>query len=113
MADNFKSHEQFINQALNDSGDINYSNVAERHLQQIQFLQHERLIHLLVTITFAILIMLTISLSIAWPHWGWLAIIGVLLVTELFYLKHYYWLENTVQRWYGLYDQLIDKQKGE
>ena len=81
---------------------------APRHLQEIQFLQHERLIHLLVTIAFAGLVVFAVAMTLVWPYWGWLAMVIVILTTELFYLRHYYVLENTVQRWYNLYNQLID-----
>ncbi len=106
-----KEHEKFIIAALNASDDINNKQkLIELHLQKIHFLQHERLIHLLVTIAFMVMILFSVSMIFSWPHWGWLAILVILLVTELFYLKHYYFLENTVQRWYLLDDQLRNKK---
>ncbi len=75
---------------------------------QISFFQHERLIHLIVTITFAILTMLGIVASLFVQQ------IPVLILTLLFigllipYIRHYYILENGVQELYKRYDYLFD-----
>ena len=78
--------------------------LLREHLLKISWLQHERLIHLLVTILVAVLLMFLfglVLLSISVPALMLLAIAAVLLI---FYLLHYYNLENTVQRWYILSD---------
>ncbi len=81
---------------------------AEREilLKRIGLYQHERLIHLLVTLAFALLFM--ISLLIFLLKGG----IGIAVLTLLFlallipYIKHYYFLENSVQKLYSFYYKL-------
>ena len=72
-------------------------------LEQIQFFQHERLIHLLVTlfvgllaIVFFILFMLLKIILIG-------LIFLVLFVLFIPYIIHYYRLENGVQKLYKIY----------
>lgn len=82
--------------------------LLEYHLQMVQHFQHERLIHLIVTMFFALFMMIFfiffICLSILLPSGGSYLIGGVglialiLLVTTLFYAAHYYKLENGTQR---------------
>ncbi|MFA5359864.1 MAG: hypothetical protein WC349_02820 [Patescibacteria group bacterium] len=75
---------------------------------QINFLQHERLIHLLVTL-FCILFFVIIFLaSIFYPSIYFFIADSLLLILVIFYLKHYYVLENGVQRLY-LLDREIEK----
>ena len=79
-------------------------------LTHISFFQHERLIHLLVTIftgIIAILLFLT-TLFIE----NILIVILFLLMLCLFipYIFHYYFLENKVQELYTIYDNLNTKK---
>lgn len=75
-------------------------------LIQIGFFQHERLIHLIVTVIFALLTMLSILGA------ALLQQISMFLLTVLFfvllvpYIMHYYLLENGVQKLYTYYDKL-------
>ncbi len=76
------------------------------HLTQIAFFQHERLIHLMVTIIFALLTMMSLIAMIVSFHMS-LVILMVPLVILLFpYISHYYLLENSVQKMYEQYDQM-------
>ena len=74
-------------------------------LIQIGFFQHERLIHLIVTLAFAVLTILSVGiliLSISIPT----VLLSLLLTIMLIaYIKHYYVLENGVQKLYNLYDE--------
>ena len=75
-------------------------------LIQIGFFQHERLVHLIVTITFAILTMLAILGTIYAPQPALFALVVLLLVLLIPYIRHYYILENGVQKLYRYYDHL-------
>ncbi|MCR5798493.1 MAG: hypothetical protein K6G69_00270 [Lachnospiraceae bacterium] len=74
---------------------------------QIAFFQHERLIHLMVTLAFAIFTISGIVASMFVQQ------IPVLVMTLLFlcllipYVRHYYILENGVQELYTRYDYLF------
>lgn len=70
--------------------------------KRISFLQHERMIHLFVTLFFGGASLFSgwvvlISVSLYFP-----IIFLILLITTVFYVAHYYRLENTCQRWQSL-----------
>lgn len=78
--------------------------MQQRMLVQIQFFQHERLIHLIVTVTFAILTMLSVLASLFLAQIGLLILTVLLVVLLVPYIRHYYILENGVQKLYEYYD---------
>ena len=78
----------------------------EEHLVQVGFFQHERLIHLIVTVTFALLEMLAIVLSVISDSLFTLLLPVVILILLIPYIRHYYILENEVQKMYVLYDRM-------
>lgn len=83
-------------------------NMATKMLVQIQFFQHERLIHLIVTVTFAILTVLSIFTFLSLTQIGLLLLSGLLIILLVPYIRHYYILENGVQKLYTYYDKLVD-----
>ena len=78
----------------------------KEHLVQVGFFQHERLIHLIVTVTFALLEMLAIVLSVISNSLFTLLLPIVILILLIPYIRHYYILENEVQKMYGQYDRM-------
>jgi hypothetical protein len=76
---------------------------------QIGFLQHERLIHLLVTLFVALFLMIIILASLFYPSIYFFITGSMLLILLVFYLRHYYALENGVQKLYRL-DQELEKR---
>ena len=85
------------------------SDLANNILIQINFFQHERLIHLLVTALFSIFFIL--SFINAYTCFSLLGLLLFIIITivEIFYVKHYYYLENYIQKMYLEYDRLIDQ----
>lgn len=79
----------------------------EEHLNQIGFFQHERLIHLIVTVTFALLEMLAILLNVISDSLFSLLLPVVILILLVPYIRHYYILENEVQKMYVQYDRML------
>ena len=79
----------------------------EEHLNQIGFFQHERLIHLIVTVTFALLEMLAILLNVISDSLFSLLLPVVILILLVPYIRHYYILENEVQKMYMQYDRIL------
>lgn len=73
--------------------------------EKINDFQHERLIHLLVTLFYAIFTFIILALS----YLNCLFIIPffILIVFLIFYVRHYFFLENSVQYIYTLYDKII------
>ena len=76
----------------------------EEHLIKIQFFQHERLIHLLVTLFYAIYtIIFGVLMCISWLF---LIVFLILMIVLLFYIVHYFRLENKTQYMYVQYDRM-------
>lgn len=84
---------------------------AERELllKRISLYQHERLIHLLVTLAFAVLFMISLSLFLVKGGIGIAVLTVLFLVLLVPYIKHYYFLENSVQKLYLYYYELERK----
>ena len=80
--------------------------MLEDLLIQIGFFQHERLIHLIVTALFALLTVATLITCLFIENLGLYALIAMLLVLLIPYIRHYYILENGVQKLYTFYDKL-------
>ncbi len=70
--------------------------------------QHERLIHLLVTLFYGIYMLF--FLALAGFHIIFLIPFLLIITFLLFYIKHYFFLENAIQYIYKLYDQIIDNK---
>lgn len=80
---------------------------ARLHLIKIQFYQHERLIHLIVTVLFALLEVTCVSTMIITGSMRALALTLMILVLLVPYVGHYYFLENAVQEMYLMYDEML------
>ncbi len=100
-----RRHEAFVRGQLASAG-ADWAGLARFHRAQIEYLQHERLVHLLVTLFFGLSALLTLLFLVLHPQ----ALVGVLLLFLLVllvpYLVHYYRLENGVQRWYHLANEI-------
>ncbi len=79
----------------------------KEHLIKISFFQHERLIHLLVTLFYAIFVLASIYIGLKMPLFTIVTVI--LLIFLLFYVRHYFFLENGVQYLYKQYDEMQKK----
>lgn len=79
MNKKLKNYLNTVDKILEEKDIHNISQIITNHLQQIQFYQHERLVHLLVTGIFAILAMLSLLGAIACCHLGLLLLFFLLL----------------------------------
>ncbi len=77
---------------------------------EISFWQHERLIHLLVTILFAILTMSVFMVLLFCQELSVLILLAALMSLMIPYIRHYYILENGVQTLYTFYEELTKRQ---
>ena len=80
---------------------------AARLLIRIRFYQHERLIHLLVTIMFALLFFSSFCVILFVTEWFLFLVNFLMLALLIPYIFHYFNLENGVQKLYELHDQLM------
>ncbi len=81
-------------------------------LQQIAFFQHERLIHLIVTVTFAIMTLLSMLSFFLSSSPLFILLTGLFVVLLIPYVRHYYVLENGVQTIYAYYDRMAEAELG-
>lgn len=85
--------------------------VSDRELQyhyiKIKNYQHERLVHLIITITFAFITLF--SLYFARNDIAYFMITLISFVMLICYIMYYYYLENTIQKLYKYYDLLFHK----
>ena len=92
---------------------VDWEALKKEHLTQIAFFAHERLVHLIVTVVFAILTVLCILMTFlmmalgAEGALGWFAVVLVFLVLLIPYIRHYFILENEVQKMYAQYDAIV------
>ena len=85
--------------------------LLESHLEKLRWLQHERLVHLIVLVMTAMAELFTVDLTVLHPQTNPLAafvMLGLAILLAV-YFAHYFFLENTVQRWYKLTDELRKK----
>ena len=81
--------------------------IIDNHLIKIGFFQHERLIHLIVTVFYALLFLMFMALGFI--HYIFFIIVAILLVFVICYIIHYFHLENGVQYLYKQYDEMKEK----
>ena len=109
MGKYLKDYITNIEELLKDKKEIESKKLKEEMLIKISFFQHERLIHLLVTLFFGIILILFLIL-LQFEQAVLFAIIPVLILL-CFYVVHYYKLENGVQYLYNLYDKVDEVGK--
>lgn len=102
-----REHEAFVT-AQEPSEEL-----LKNHLRKIEWIQHERLVHLIVTVMVVIGELFVVFLTVVHPELGWIPAIIMLGLAVLlgFYFYHYFFLENTVQRWYKIADEMEEKLK--
>lgn len=85
------------------------------HRRKIAMLQHERLIHLIVTAMSVVVELFAVYLVLIHPELGVGAALFMLAFAVLlaFYFRYYFFLENTVQRWYIIEDEMSCSLKNE
>jgi hypothetical protein len=72
----------------------------------ISYFQHERLIHLIVTVFVGLLDMMSIIILLLISNYATFALTVLMSTLFIFYILHYYTLENGVQKLYKLADKI-------
>lgn len=80
-------------------------------LTRIGFYQHERLIHLIVTMTFAIMTVISFFILMTAHSVPALLLALLFLGLTIPYIYHYYFLENSTQKLYRLYYEALETVK--
>ncbi len=104
----FSEYIAFVVSAL-ENNSVDLAELRSEMLVKIGFMQHERLVHLLVTILFALLMFMSLIAFFVSENAGMLAAAALMLALLIPYISHYYFLENGVQKLYALYDKACGK----
>ncbi len=107
MIDYIKQHERYIAQQLEaNPGREALGELLAYHDKQISWMQHERLVHLMTMLFVCLFFLLAFGFTMVHFALPYLLLTALLLVLSVAYILHYYRLENSVQRWYLLADQI-------
>lgn len=87
--------------------DRDWKEILEHHRLMITRIQHERLIHLLVTIFVGLCFVLCFLVAILSYNILLSFISLILMILFTAYIFHYRFLENTTQKWYGFEDKIF------
>ena len=103
MKSEIAEYKKLVKKTLEEgSPETDWEQFCEDLYTRIGFYQHERLVHLIVTMTFAVMTVLCLVFSGGEPNIIML-LGGLFLLLEIPYIWHYYFLENSVQELYTLY----------
>ena len=115
MEKKIREYEKFIEKKAGDNlGPIERVKLAEYHKEMMANFQHERLIHLIVTFFFVsvTLILLAVfmysfaNLGVIIELIPFYVLTGLMTGLSVAYMKHYFFLENHVQKLYK-YSQIL------
>jgi hypothetical protein len=116
MWEYLRLHEAFIRALLSgqhgEHPPERWQRLLAFHETQMHRMQNERLIHLIVTLFVATFFLLVLGFSIVRPTWPGLALTLLFLGLLSAYLVHYFRLENGVQRWYHLANEMHQRAGG-
>ena len=110
MSNMFKDYDDQIKKALSsEEKREDWKEILEEHKAKVTQIQHERLIHLLVTMTVCIAMVLCVLTTIITSKASLLYLDFPLIALFTAYILHYRFLENTTQSWYKLTDRIKEK----
>jgi hypothetical protein len=107
MIDYMKRHERYVRERL--AGNLSPDELADLlayHDKQISWMQHERLVHLIVMLFVCLFTLLTWGFTFVTPTIPCFILSALLFILTIAYIIHYYRLENGVQQWYELFNQI-------
>ncbi|MBQ1537861.1 MAG: hypothetical protein IIZ73_06075 [Ruminococcus sp.] len=95
------------------SEDTDLRRLMEIHREKTRCFQHERLVHLLVMILFALCTVATFLIIVVTERVILIPLALLLLGLLIPYIAHYYFLENNTQKLYRYYDRIAEKLEGD
>jgi hypothetical protein len=107
MIDYMKKHETYVQEVLANNPDAEkLKELLAYHDRQIQWMQHERLIHLIVMLFICFFTLLVFGFFVIQTSIPSIILFVILLILSGAYIVHYYRLENGVQKWYLISNQI-------
>ena len=110
MRYDLKNYLTEIDKILSENKIKNKDEILENHLHQISLFQHERFVHLIVTVFVGICTTLFLLFGILLSNIYVLLLFGLTFILFVPYIFHYYFLENGVQKLYHQYWSLKEKE---
>ena len=105
---------KYIDEEMKDAPIEKTKEMLSEFETKISYYQHERLIHLLVTLAFATWLLFEIYCLFVLPSEFLIACVLLVLIffgLTVGYVMHYYFLENSVQEMYHLRDSIVEEIK--
>jgi hypothetical protein len=110
MIDYMKRHERYIQEMLERNPNLEaLRDLLEYHDQQIRWMQHERLAHLMTMLFVCLFALLSLGYTLFNPTTPCFTLSGLLIILSVAYVIHYYRLENGVQKWYRRSNEIRNK----
>ena len=96
-------------EAALENEDTDFETLKREHLVQIEFIQHERLVHLMVTIMCCLLLFIGLGVFFVSGMTAFMAVNGLMLILVFSYLLYYFFIENSTQELYKQYNRICAK----
>ncbi len=110
MKQYMKEYINEIDKKINSNHHFTKQDIEE-FLLKLKFFQHERTIHLVVTLSYAFFTICFLALGLQDNANILLIIVLIFLIFDIFYVRHYFFLENSVQYMYKQYDKMRKEEK--
>jgi hypothetical protein len=106
----FKIYDKEIKKIISEKSlSTDWKKILEKHQRMISYIQHERLIHLIVTMFVGLVMSMGAFITIITRKPDLLIFVFFLIVLFIAYLFHYRFLENTTQNWYKIEEEILSK----
>ncbi|MGV8057464.1 MAG: hypothetical protein AB2L12_05450 [Smithellaceae bacterium] len=107
MIEYMRRHERYVREMLGKNlPEEARKELLEYHDKQIQWMQHERMSHLMTMLFVCLFTLLSLGFTVATPSVPCILLCALLMILTIAYVIHYYRLENGVQRWYDLSSEI-------
>lgn len=100
MGSYIKTYMRSVDKALEDEN-TDFAALKREHLVQIEFIQHERLIHLMVTIMCCILLFIGMCVFFLSQLTAFMVVNALLLILDFSYLIYYFSLKTAPSSFTG------------
>lgn len=109
MKENLKEYLTYIDNVIKQEKNKDLEQITKNHLTQIKFFQHERLVHLIVTVFVGSMAILFLLFGLLTSNIMLFILFLATLLLFIPYILYYYFLENGVQKLYKQYWNLLEK----
>lgn len=106
-----KDHENYVKEILEKNPDAEkLRELLTYHDKQIKWMQHERLVHLIVMLFVCFFTLIIFAFAVIRPSLSAILLFVILLILSVAYILHYFRLENGVQKWYLISNNIRHKR---